>query len=129
MLKDGKKIPAERQCLPQLQDIVVAPADAAEVEEEAEDQDLNAEAAEVLGVEFDGSGFISMGSTMHLGWRCSYRQTEPELKTFASWRARWSKARKRWAGVQLLPPKVRRSVADQLALQSKWRVRRRMARI
>ena len=126
MLRDGSRIPKERQCHPHLQDIEVAKDDDDLAEDEADDQDLAEEAGEVFGAELEGEGFISMGTAVHLGWKCSYRRSEPERRKFASWRLRWSRQRKRWANVKLQLPKVRRSVADQLVLQARWRIRRRL---
>ena len=48
------------------------------------EDDEAAEEAVELGAEFEGvfgeagNDEISMGTTLHLGWQCSYRSSEPE---------------------------------------------------
>ena len=95
MLRDGTRVPADRSCHP----VVIRPGEVDAAGADGEDGEAAGEVAE-LGDEFghvfgeEGNGEISMGTTLHLGWQCSYRSSEPEKKCFSVWRKRFSKARK-----------------------------------
>lgn len=125
MLPRNERVTAERQCQPVAVKIVV------EVDEEAAlgPEDAAAAAAEdaVALVAFadQGSEAIGLSSRQTLGWMTSYRSNEPEKRSFASWRSRWSKARARFSDLPLEAARLRRSQEAQLEIQEEWRQRRK----
>ena len=125
MLKDGSRVPAGRCCHAVLCDVEIAEPEADVEEAEAdEDQDLQAEAGEVVGGSEEG--VIAVSCTVHKGWKCSYRSQLPEQKCFSALRKRWQRSRLRWDkyGVNLLAPAVKRTEAAQLQMHEGWRKRR-----
>ena len=123
MPKDGRRTAAHRVCLPSIVPVIeTADADG--------DLALGAEASADFAAAFgcNGSDEILMASKMCLGWMCSYRTAQPEKRKFSDWRARWTKARLRYADVPLLQPRLRRSQEEQKKLQDEWRKRRHINR-
>ena len=124
----GTAVPADRTCLPIDDPIALKDAVEAEMPEEeeaeAEQQELAEDYAFLAEGEL-GNGTIAMATLVCRGWKSSYRRDQPELKQFAAWRQRWSRARARWeaSGVRLAPPRTRRPVQEQLAVQQRWRAR------
>ena len=126
MLRDGSRCPADRQTLPELRDLAVEEVE--EGEGEADGGDAAEMAADFLTAWGEqGSGLIQMAEKKVLGWATSYRTSCPELRAFATWRARWSKARIRFQdnGIVLKPGQNRRPAAEAAAMQEKWRQNRR----
>ena len=99
-------------------------------DEEGEEAAVIAEVSEdfAFALGEPGNGTIGMTSKLEAGWRTSYRPQEPEKKQFDSWRAKWSRARKRFEDelVWMQPPRTRRSQEEQLSLQQKWQLKRRL---
>ena len=124
MLRDGRRVDKERQCWPTL----VPACDAAAIEGE-EKADMDAMAEDFISAFNElGSDEIGICQKQVLGWMCSYRSAQPEKRSFASWRARWTRARKVWAGTQLQQARHRRPQAEQLAVQQRWKQRRRISK-
>ena len=132
LLADGRACPVDRRCWPAVdvaakQLLIDACADEAGV---CDDGAAVGEAAEdfAWALNEPGNGTIEMHSLIEHGWRTSYRRAQPELKSFETWRAKWSKSRAQFesAGVRLLPPRTRRSKPEQQALQEKWAATRRV---
>ena len=129
MLRDGSRVPSDRCCHPELLPAVVDGAEAAAVDGEADE----AEDVAQLGAEFEGvfgqegDAEIALGKTLHLGWQCSYRASEPEKKQFSAWRKRFSKMRKKWegSGLRLTKPRSKRPISEQLAIQQGWKQNRK----
>ena len=132
MLCNGHRVPNDRVCLPADDPSIQERADHAEPEEgDAEEQaDIAHEVAEdfAFANAEPGNGTIEMAVQLFKGWRSSYRKQQPEKKEFEEIASIWSKMRGMWekTGVSLLPPRSRRSVAAQQALQSKWAASRRL---
>ena len=133
MLNNGQVCPASRICWPIYDSeahMKIANAAADDEEGDASDGEVAAELAADFAFAHSepGNGEISMGTTMHRGWKSSYRRAEPEERNFKSWRSRWSKQRRAWekSGIRLLPPRTRRGVQEQLALQKRWKSRSRL---
>ena len=130
MLPDGGRVPADRKCWPT--QIPIPMAEEEEAEEEAadreEDEDLAAEFTDKF-LQPDG-GSIEVGQTVHMGWKVSYRKSEPELRCFSSWRKRYSAARQKWeaSGAKLLSPQIKRTIEAQLLVQEAWRKKRHFRR-
>lgn len=117
MLSDQRHVPSERTCLPQQAEVEV-------VEEEEEGPEaLGVEAAEasaevhaVFGAHAE-NGEMTLGVKELRGWPISYRQSQPEKRTFAEWRKRFSSHRKKWQkwGIALGVGVARPSVAQMIA--------------
>ena len=124
MLRTGARVPAFRVTWP-----TVIPAEEA-APEAGEDAGEEGEAAADFAAAFGdhGSEEIAMLCKTQLGWNTSYRSSQPERKSFSSWRRRWTRQRLRYSGTPLLAPRVRRSQLEQLELQKSWQQRRRVSR-
>ena len=122
----GMTCPASRATLPTLVDIPVGPEPEEADEDAAAEEDEHELAADAPDLGPDGV-VIPVDSMRKEGWLCSYRRHCPESRDFASWRKRFSRMRAKWqkSGVPLKAPQMRRPIAEQLALQKDWRVRKR----
>ena len=77
---------------------------------------------------FDGadpSGCIKLTQKEHEGWPCSYRSTEPETRTFRSWRKRWAKQRAQWSGIPLGSARVQKTFEEKLKAAKATAARRK----
>ena len=104
--------------------MVVVAADAPPVAEETEGDAGPPPEEFALAFAAAGSDETGIAQQEVLGWQCSYRRAQPELKQFAAWRARWSRTRDRWEGIALQQPRIRRPMQEQLEIQAGWWERR-----